>query len=291
MPCHSTRAVTSERKPAHLSRELVLVGVIARFEYLPSVFEPEDVSSIAYMYIDNMKAKTQSSLHGPKANSSDGVAWTGTVGSAGGVRWSRRRLCVPYRSKLVAPRIPAHMQGHVPRGPACGSARGTPPHGRMRWTSSWIPAHSISLFTSAGESGGRGTDAKQGLVDWCEQMFTSLDASMLELQLAQRCGSTGTVVLVANDVVHVANVGDSSAVLCRGAEALELTTTHRPDLPDEAARVQAAGGVVHKVLRPPLARSFGSLPLGGTQPRTRRYTLTLSLSIVVCHRVRAGCCA
>jgi hypothetical protein len=72
---------------------------------------------------------------------------------------------------------------------------------------------------------------------------------MLDLHLAQRCGSTGTIVLVASHAIHVANVGDSSAVLCRGAEALELTTTHRPDVPDEAARIQAAGGVVRKVLR------------------------------------------
>jgi len=116
--------------------------------------------------------------------------------------------------------------------------------------------------------------------DRCEQIFTTLDSSMLDLQLAQRCGSTGTVVLVARDVVHVANVGDSSAVLCRGAQALELTTTHRPDLPDEAARVQAAGGVVRKVLCPPLSRdSWGRSPSVGTSLARSTWSYTLALSL------------
>ncbi len=47
----------------------------------------------------------------------------------------------------------------------------------------------------------------------------------------------------------LANLGDSRAVLCRGGEALRLTTDHTPDLPDERKRIEACGGYVREVRR------------------------------------------
>ncbi len=35
----------------------------------------------------------------------------------------------------------------------------------------------------------------------------------------------------------IANCGDSRAVLCRGSRAVPLSADHKPDRPDEAARV------------------------------------------------------
>ncbi|CAM9323464.1 unnamed protein product, partial [Phaeothamnion confervicola] len=62
--------------------------------------------------------------------------------------------------------------------------------------------------------------------------------------------------------LHVANVGDCRAVICRGGAAVELTRDHKPTRADEAARVEAAGGYISRgrlngVLG--VTRSFGDL--------------------------------
>ncbi|URD79301.1 PP2Cc [Musa troglodytarum] len=57
-------------------------------------------------------------------------------------------------------------------------------------------------------------------------------------------GSTAVVALVSVDRVVVANCGDSRAVLSRGGQAVPLSSDHKPDRPDELARIEAAGGRV-----------------------------------------------
>lgn len=57
-------------------------------------------------------------------------------------------------------------------------------------------------------------------------------------------GSTATVAVVTADHIIAANCGDSRAVLCRGRRVLPLTFDHKPDRPDELARIEAAGGRV-----------------------------------------------
>ncbi|KAJ8319994.1 hypothetical protein KUTeg_001581 [Tegillarca granosa] len=63
-------------------------------------------------------------------------------------------------------------------------------------------------------------------------------------------GTTATVVLVINDTLFVASLGDSQAFLCREKQELNkclpihLTTVHNPSLYDERIRIQKAGGSV-----------------------------------------------
>lgn len=57
-------------------------------------------------------------------------------------------------------------------------------------------------------------------------------------------GSTAVVALVCSSHIIVANCGDSRAVLCRGKEAIPLSTDHKPNREDEYARIEASGGKV-----------------------------------------------
>ncbi|KAM3393750.1 hypothetical protein ACQJBY_014468 [Aegilops geniculata] len=57
-------------------------------------------------------------------------------------------------------------------------------------------------------------------------------------------GSTAVVALLVRDRLIVANCGDSRAVLSRGGVAVPLSEDHKPDRPDEMARIKAAGGKV-----------------------------------------------
>ncbi|XP_078151800.1 protein phosphatase 2C 51-like isoform X2 [Carex rostrata] len=57
-------------------------------------------------------------------------------------------------------------------------------------------------------------------------------------------GSTAVVAVVEPSRIIVANCGDSRAVLSRAGKAVTLSCDHKPDRPDELARVEAAGGKV-----------------------------------------------
>ncbi|EFN54425.1 hypothetical protein CHLNCDRAFT_36133 [Chlorella variabilis] len=62
-------------------------------------------------------------------------------------------------------------------------------------------------------------------------------------------GCTATTLLVRKDLVVVANVGDSRAVLCRGGRAVDLSTEHRvwgktPGVMAEIERIESVGGWV-----------------------------------------------
>lgn len=66
-------------------------------------------------------------------------------------------------------------------------------------------------------------------------------------------GSTVVVAVVGKEEIVVANCGDSRAVICRNGVAVPLSIDHKPDRPDELARIEAAGGRVinwngHRVL-------------------------------------------
>jgi len=73
---------------------------------------------------------------------------------------------------------------------------------------------------------------------------------------AAESGTTAVTCYQHRDRLLVANVGDSRAVLGRcntarkGCKAVELTSDHKPDRPDEQARVLAAGGKVDQLTFP-----------------------------------------
>lgn len=81
-----------------------------------------------------------------------------------------------------------------------------------------------------------------------------VEGSELGLLSADRSGSTATVVFhdLRSQVLHVAHVGDSRCVMGRTStqgdlldwQALDMTVDHKPDMPEEKARIEKAGGQV-----------------------------------------------
>ncbi|KAL1524090.1 hypothetical protein AB1Y20_019000 [Prymnesium parvum] len=84
--------------------------------------------------------------------------------------------------------------------------------------------------------------------------FEATEAAVL--RQAAHCGSTAVCALLLGDVLCVANLGDSRAVLCRAERAVRLTEDHKPNVPAEAARITAAGGTVTT----PYARGTANVP-------------------------------
>lgn len=70
-------------------------------------------------------------------------------------------------------------------------------------------------------------------------------------------GTTATLAAVSGGKLIVGNVGDSMGILAlRSGEIVEVTKSHRPDLPEERKRIEGKGGVVRTVLGDPTPRLF-----------------------------------
>ena len=72
--------------------------------------------------------------------------------------------------------------------------------------------------------------------------FVEINEEMSSFALQH--GTTAVVALVVENILYVANVGDSRAVLCRDGVAHRLTVDHHPDLPGEQERIEELGGFV-----------------------------------------------
>lgn len=60
-------------------------------------------------------------------------------------------------------------------------------------------------------------------------------------------GCTACVVAITRSEIVVANSGDSRAVLCRGGKTVQLSTDHKPNLPQEWRRIYQGGGFVESM--------------------------------------------
>lgn len=70
------------------------------------------------------------------------------------------------------------------------------------------------------------------------------DASMLASGIGMHCGTTVVAVAIRDNMLTVANLGDSRAVLSLQGVALCLTDDHRPSAPEETRRIVDCGGCV-----------------------------------------------
>eukprot|EP01100_Stratorugosa_tubuloviscum_P003338 TRINITY_DN1803_c2_g1_i1.p1 TRINITY_DN1803_c2_g1~~TRINITY_DN1803_c2_g1_i1.p1 ORF type:complete len:405 (-),score=208.78 TRINITY_DN1803_c2_g1_i1:41-1255(-) len=110
---------------------------------------------------------------------------------------------------------------------------------------------------------------KKQLEDFPNDVVTALKNTFLQInqQIIQQrlpSGSTGCVVLIIDDIIYTANIGDTRAVLCRQGHGLRLTIDHKPDLPEEKQNIETNGGFVQNsrlngVLA--VSRAFGDITL------------------------------
>ena len=65
-----------------------------------------------------------------------------------------------------------------------------------------------------------------------------------EVPTSCRMGSTAVIAVLLQRTLHIANCGDSRAVLCNAGNAHRLSFDHKPELPCERQRIREAGGHV-----------------------------------------------
>lgn len=77
-----------------------------------------------------------------------------------------------------------------------------------------------------------------------ENSFLAFDREVNESYNAQLAGTTAVCVLIVDNVVYCANIGDSRAVASVNCQCFPLSYDHKPENPHELKRILAAGGYV-----------------------------------------------
>lgn len=109
--------------------------------------------------------------------------------------------------------------------------------------SKYCAANVVSHVRGALGSAGEGEPMPSVLM----RAFVDMDEGAARAGAGGPFGHTGCTACVAvcgADDVWVANAGDSRAVLCIDGVVAQLTRDHKPELPDERARVVGNGGTV-----------------------------------------------
>jgi len=91
-------------------------------------------------------------------------------------------------------------------------------------------------------------------------------------------GSTATCALILKEKLHVANIGDTEAVICHKGKTIKVTTVHSPDNAEERKRVEACGGVLthnrlgHPVWNPRIMNIAVTRAFGDAYFKLEEYT-------------------
>ncbi|XP_062328753.1 integrin-linked kinase-associated serine/threonine phosphatase 2C isoform X2 [Osmerus eperlanus] len=114
--------------------------------------------------------------------------------------------------------------------------------------------HTLALKFPKGVTENLDKLVKKCLLDTFRQTDEDFLKKASSQKPAWKDGTTATCVLVVNEMVYVANLGDSRAVLCRMEQeekvnekkcvTLALSKEHNPTIYEERMRIQRAGGTV-----------------------------------------------
>jgi protein phosphatase 1L len=118
----------------------------------------------------------------------------------------------------------------------------------------------LRRLREGGSTGGNGFMAEA-----LRQAYLATDRQIVDR--GTESGAAAATLYLYNGGFLAANVGDVRIVLKEGGRAVALTTDHKPDLPEEAARIEALGGRVVSLDVPRLegslamSRALGDAPL------------------------------
>ena len=88
-------------------------------------------------------------------------------------------------------------------------------------------------------------ERKEALELAFKEAFARVDEDFLESKAAATSsGSTGVVCLIEDNLVCIANVGDSRAVLCQGRFASQMSFDHKPNRRDERERILGKSSIL-----------------------------------------------
>jgi protein phosphatase 2C len=74
--------------------------------------------------------------------------------------------------------------------------------------------------------------------------FKLTDDELMGTEAGEDMGATACIAIVSRRHIWVAHCGDSRAVIQRNGDSVALTMDHKPERPDELARIKALGGRV-----------------------------------------------
>ena len=102
--------------------------------------------------------------------------------------------------------------------------------------------HGYLGTTISALAGKRSPEAVRSSID---EAFRAASAALRkEVPMSTRMGSTAVIAVLLQRTLHIANCGDSRAVLCNAGNAHRLSFDHKPELSCERARIKEAGGHV-----------------------------------------------
>jgi serine/threonine protein phosphatase PrpC len=88
-----------------------------------------------------------------------------------------------------------------------------------------------------------------------KKSIETMDKNMEKLEFSQNCGSTGTFIIVNNNSIYCANIGDSKCFYINDKEAIQLTEDHNCKNEKEVEFLRSKGAVIF------MQRIYGSLSL------------------------------
>ncbi len=90
------------------------------------------------------------------------------------------------------------------------------------------------------------TNTEKALIDSFENFNKS---EIIQKTQPINCGSCAIVVIIKNNKIYSANLGDSKAILCKNGKAIKLSNDHSVNSESECERVIKAGGYIKTIIK------------------------------------------
>lgn len=102
---------------------------------------------------------------------------------------------------------------------------------------------------------------KAGMKAHLPEAYLQTNQDFLKARSNDKSGSTATSLVLIENQLICASVGDSRAVLCRNGTAVRMSFDHKPSAPSEKSRIESLGGFVTNSTssRGVIARTMGEL--------------------------------